>query len=185
MLKKRILLLALSAVLLACGTAAADKFGYPVDLETMKMLEEQSSFEVRVTEKKVVLGNYDEDAFSGDGADALVVTVENGSGSEISSVEVGFIAVTEEGLTTDVKQSMQLSFGGSPEIKRLVGRNLHLAPGESVALSMRVDYDRFKGVRAMVASCTLPDGTVLVNPDFEQWSTYAYGLSSGSSTELD
>ena len=182
---KRFLILLLVICLAACSTAAASKYGYPVDLETMKMLEEQSSFAVRVTEKKVVLENYDVETFSDEGADALVITVTNGSDSEITSLEVGFIAVTEEGKTTDVVRNWDISIGGTPEIKRLVRSDMNLAPGDKTELVARVDYSCFKGVRAMVISCRLADGSVLKNPDYEQWKNYAYGLTSENTTELD
>ena len=182
---KRFLILLLAICLVACSTAAASKYGYPVDLETMKMLEEQSTFPVRVTEKKVVLENYDVETFSDAGADALVITVTNGSGNEITSLEVGFIAVTEEGKTTDVVRNWDISIGGTPEIKRRVRSDMNLAPGDKTELVARVDYSCFKGVRAMVISCRLADGSVLKNPDYEQWKNYAYGLTSENTTELD
>ena len=185
MQKKQIFLILLAVSLLFCLSAQAGKFGYSVDLETLKALEEQSSCPVRITETKIVLECFDLESFSRDGADALVITVKNGSDSVIRSVKVGFIALDGEGLTTDVVSSMTYTPGASPEIKSMVRTDLALAPGESCTLSMRVDYSRFKGVRAMVSEYETDDGTVRVNPDYELWQIYAFGLSSDSSTELD
>ncbi len=184
---KRFLSILLMAGLLVSGSAAASRYGYPVDQEVMKALEQQSSCPVRVTEKKIVLECFDRESFSKDGADALVITVTNGSDTVLRSVKIGFIAVDEDGLTTDVASSMSMVYapGASPEIKTVSREGLALAPGESCAVSTRVDYSRFKTVRAMVSEYETEDGSVVVNPDFERWQVYAFGLSSDSSTELD
>ena len=178
-----------AALLVLCllGTipASASKYGYTVDVETMKMLEAQSSCPVHVTEKKIVLGTFDEKAFSDEGADSLVITVINGTDSPIASVTVGFIALKEDNSVTDIKSNLTYQPQGSPEVKRLVRSDLTLAPGESISLSTRVDYGHFKGVRAMVSEYTTEDGSVKINPDYKTWEMYAFGLSSTDATELD
>ena len=191
MLQKRGFAVLLLLCLLCVSFAAAEpKYGYPVDIATMKLLEEQSAFPVRITEKKIVLECFDHENFSDKGTDALVFTVTNGTDSVISSVKVGFIALNENGLTTDVEYKSTLSAIGLnsssvPELKMLPRSDLSLAPGESCVLSMQVDYDYVKGVRAIVCEYGLADGSVVVNPDFELWQLYAFGLNTESGTELD
>ena len=185
MLKKRIPALVLLVCVLFAAAAQADKFGYEVDIPMLKSLEEQSSFPVQVTEKKVVLDTHDEKSFSDDGADSLVITVTNNTDKTLTGLEVGFIAVNENGCTTDVVSSFSIySPGDSPEVKKAGRDDLSLAPGESIDLPMRVDYECFKGIRAMVIWYKTEDGKVN-NPDYDLWQTYAFGLNSSNSTELD
>lgn len=189
MLKKQIPALLLLLCLLFTASAQADKYGYAVDIDTMKALEAQSAFPVKVTEKKIVQDCFDKKTGVGttDSADALVVTVTNQSDQTLTGVQVGFIALNEKGLTTDVVATSKSSLGlsdNTPEIKTLVRDDLSLAPGESCIISLRVDYNRVRGVRAMVSGYTTAEGTV-ANPDFPLWQTYAFGLGSENSTELD
>ena len=189
MLKKQIPALLLLLCLLFTASAQADKYGYAVDIDTMKALEAQSAFPVKVTEKKIVQECFDKKTGVGttDSADALVVTVTNQSDQTLTGVQVGFIALNEKGLTTDVVATSKSSLGlsdNTPEIKTLVRDDLSLAPGESCIISLRVDYNRVRGVRAMVSGYTTAEGAV-ANPDSPLWQTYAFGLGSENSTELD
>jgi len=189
MLKKQIPALLLLLCLLFTASAQADKYGYAVDIDTMKALEAQSAFPVKVTEKKIVQECFERrsDFNIPDSPDALVVTVTNQSDQTLTGVQVGFIALNAEGLTTDVVRSTSLTISLSndpPEIKTLARDDLSLAPGESCIISLRVDYERVRGVRAMVSEYTTAEGTV-ANPDFPLWQTYAFGLGSSNSTELD
>ena len=182
--KKRVFALLLICCVLTAACASANKFGYAVDAELLRNLEEQSAFPVRVTEKKIVLECFDR-RMGESGADALVITVTNETDKTITGVQVGFIALNEEGLTTDVLDRYTISsLDAAPEIMTMARSELSLAPGESCMLSLRVDYDYVKGVRAMVSGYTTEDGTV-TNPDYDLWQSYAFGLDSSNSTELD
>ena len=182
---RRFFAVLLVVCLLCTFSASASKYGIKVDTETMKMLEAQSTCPVRVTEKKVVLGTFDVKLFSHDGAASLVITVTNGSDTTLTAVDVGFIALKEDDTTTDTKSNLTYSPMETAEVKHLARSDLSLAPGESCVISTRVDYDYFKGVRAMVCQYTAADGSVVVNPDYKTWEMYAFGLSSTDATELD
>ncbi len=185
MIWRRFFVILAAVCLLNTVSAAADKYGYAVDADTMKILEEQSACPVRVTGKKVVLECFDEKTFSNEGADALVITVTNRTESVITSVKVGFIALKEDGTTTDVTLNMTYEPRSAPEVKTLARSGLSLAPGESCDISARVDYERFKSVRAMVSEYETENGSVTVNPDYELWQMYAFGRGSAEATELD
>ena len=102
MLKKRIAAVLLLVCVLCACSAGAEKYGYAVDTEAMKALEEACLFPVWVREKKVLLGSYDAGFVTNRDADMLLITVKNDADTTVTSLKLGFIAVDADGLATDV-----------------------------------------------------------------------------------
>ena len=173
-------------LLLGCAALAYD-YGYAIDVDALKALEADCPFPVVVTEKKVVEECLDTEGFGNSLDDALIFTVTNGSDAGLSAITVCFVAYDAEGNTQNVTAE-GLTFTDSsapPQINTLDKDGLTVAPGESAALSVAVDYSKFVGVRAMVARYTAEDGTVVENPQFAAWQNLAFGLSSEATTVLD
>ena len=189
---KRIILLAAVFTLLGSRAASAAKYGYEIDPEAMKTMEEESTFPVKVTEKKVVEECLDVENY--DPSDILSLTVTNGSDTEISAVRIQYVAYDENNRTADISGGrallqLQFSMGAdtvAPEIYTLGKEELAIQPGESFAISTAVDYGSFTGLRAMVEYYVTSDGTQVDNPSFPMWQNLAYGLeATGNVTELD
>ena len=181
------LALALLLALSLAGTALAGAYGYEIDVNAMKAQEAADTFPVRVVEKKVVeecfdcaLGEYNDDA--------LVITVSNGSTDTLAALKVCFVAYDEGNKTVEATSDMYISsfnINASPEIYTMSKEDLSVASGQNCVLSMPVSYEKFVGVRAMVAEYTKADGTVVTNPAFAVWQNLAFGLAAGGAIELD
>ena len=169
-------------------SAYADKHGYAIDPEAMKEVELASSFEVQVTEKKVVEECLDTDSMDFN-TDVLVLTVTNAGSTPIRSIKVKYVAYNDENITTDVASSRSIAFNMMDEAHEIFsavsGEKETVEPGETCQLMQAVNFSLFTGVRAMVQEYTLEDGTVVSNPDYPTWESMAFGLVSGDVTELD
>ena len=157
----------------------------------MKELEQASTFEVMVTEKKVVEECLDTELMD-DNDDVLVLTVTNSGSEPVHSVKVKFVAYNDQNLTAKLQSSGRISISvglgddSAPEIYSMVtGEDEILEPGSSQSLVQAVDYSWFTGVRAMVEEYVLADGTHVANPDYPAWENLAFGLGSSNVTELD
>lgn len=183
------LVMALAAAL--CGAALALEYGYTVDVEAMRALEQGCAFPVKVLEKKAVEEVFDSSEMMDYNTDALVVTVVNNSESIVSEVRVCLIVYDDSAAVVKPTRSSLASFHEQAEIISLVKSGMALEPGQSCALSMQACYagsdgtPRFTGARALVAAYTDEAGNVIGNPDYAEWQNLAFGMSGSNVTELD
>ena len=183
----RTIAMLLALLLLLMGTALAADYGYEIDVDAMKALEQSSAFPVQVVEKKVVEECFDT-TLGGDPGDALVLTVKSDvAEGAITGLKLSFVAYDADNCTAYIEGGMKISsLYASPSISSLSREGLELTAGDTCVFSTKVDYDKFVGVRAMVASYTDQAGNTVENPDFEAWQNMAFGLSgSSATTELD
>lgn len=188
--RRRRISLALAAGLVLCMgmTASADKHGYEINPEAMKELEEASTFEVRVTEKKVVEECLDTESMDYND-DVLILTVTNGSDKPVKAVKVKYAAYDDKNITTEVASSKNIVFSMGDAAHEIFsvesGEDEIIEPGGTCEFVQAVNFSLFSGVRAMVAEYVLEDGTVVSNPDYPNWENMAFGLDGGNVTELD
>ena len=189
-MKKRrtIAALALAVAACSCISASAAKFGYEIDPAAMKELEQASTFEVQVTEKKVVEECLDTEMLDHND-DVLILTVTNNSDVPVRGVKVKYVAHDDQNLTAEVT-GFNGSFGSfagndQPEIFSVESGEEVLEPGGVHSFVQAVDFSQFTGVRAIVEEYVLEDGTKVANPDYPAWENLAFGLGSGAVTELD
>lgn len=169
----------------AAGITPAYQFGYSIDVEAMKEAEQASDFPVQVVLKKVVEECIDTETFM-EPCDVLAFTVRNDSEDTITGITLKFVAYDEANETADVSADLPLvSANSSPEINELKEEGLTLEPGQEYTLATAVNYSRFVGARAMIASYTNEAGEQISNPDYPSWENLAFGLSGGNVTELD
>lgn len=184
--KKLAALLALLLLVFLTGAAQAADYGYEIDVPAMKALEEASAFPMRVTEKKVVVEQFDTDNWN-DPTDALMITVANDTNATVTEVRLCYVAYDADNCTCDIEgTSISIpSFDAAPKISSVTKSGISLAPGEKTVFTTKVSFDRFTGLRAIVSQYTDDTGNTVANPDFARWQDMAFGVSGGSVTELD
>lgn len=182
----RKLLFMVMILCLAASEALAAYQVYQIQPEAMKLIEQGDSFDVRITEKKLIEGYFEDRP-----DDVLMLTVTNFGSETISAVNVTFVVYEQQNdcntmeFNTDKSEyAIHVLYQEERQLNTASLSDLTLRSGDTAVVAVRCNWNGFDGVRAMVSSCTTADGRVFNNPDFSAWESYAYGIQSNV-TELD
>ena len=173
-MKKRISSLLL--VLLFLFPAAALAFNhYSLDVDALKAVEQEDTFDVRIT-RKVVTDDVKTDTIYN--RDLLSFEITNGSPYTLSQLTILAVCHDEEGKAATLTGSYGYSLIIGSEKRTLQVLTFEPAgaePGAVFTVSVACEHAYFSGVRALVAQITAADGQVFTNPLYERWQEVALG----------
>lgn len=181
---------ALLALLMLMGNAFAVRDGYlsestyswPVDVPTMKAIEGEDTFDLRIDQKSVT-DDYFPLSFVESNGDLLRLLVHNyGADKAIASFTVFLVGVDDNGISAKLTseprigiESVTVGENRYREIMMLHYDNLSIAPGAGYDTNIRCNHDNFTGVRALVGKVTYSDGSSAINPILDDWYEQAMG----------
>ena len=184
----RILPVLLLLVFLPAAALGGYSFrSYTLDVDAMKAMEKEDTFEVRVT-KKVVTDDVHSSSLNNANGDMLSLTVENSSSGTVTGVvilAVAYVDSTGEGETEKEYLSVPLQSRGlgievstgyaKRTISTLTMDGLNIGPGTSAILNVPCDHDYFDGVRVLIAQYTDSEGQDHINGLYPEWQELALG----------
>lgn len=155
--------------------------GDPVDVDTLKKIEEDDDCKVKVTKKEII-----EDAFSGfsmAGNDAIVLHITNNDSKAVSKVSIDVLAYDSDNCALALQTGTLSYFGNSEKyVKSFVTNDdVTIEPGATEEIALRTTKGRITGVRCIVSSYEI-DGKEVKNDNAETWYKSAY---IGKSSVLD
>ena len=169
--------LALCALLVCALPLSALAFNsYAIDVDALKALEQQDTFEVKIVKKTVTDG-----ANSADFSirDILTLDVQNGFGKALAQVSVLVVCYDEENQTKSLRLGNYMSISSGREKRSLYSStfdDVNAPGGASFQLNIACSHsNNFTGARALVAQVVTADGETLTNPIYEQWQELALG----------
>ncbi|MBR0463504.1 MAG: hypothetical protein IJJ23_03870 [Clostridia bacterium] len=175
---KKSLISVLCLILCLCLWAApALAFNnYAVDVDALKAVEQQDTFNVKITRKTVT------DKANGDfnNPDILAFEVTNGSDAAIAQIVIALVAHDAEGKAQQIQSAglSAISMNMGTDARRLTEITFTPAgasAGAVFTLSQPCDHGRFTGVRAIVKEYTTESGETIANPLFDEWQEEALG----------
>ena len=178
---KRLLCLTLALCLSASCALAFES--YEIDPEAIKAVEGSDTFAVRITEKKLQEGYFEDEP-----CDVLLLTVTNFGEDVVTGVDVVFVLYKQSDQQTMELRTKEfsLSFGEDRKLNYASLSELSLQKDETAVIAIACYWDGFDGMRAIVSGCTLANGQTVSNPSYSEWESLAYGLQSNSNvTVLD
>ncbi len=166
--------LALCALLTCALPLSALAFNnYSLDVDALKALEQQDTFEVKIV-KKTVTDRANSNNFSI--PDILTLDVENGFDKDLAQVSVMVVCYDAENKAQPLQgNSNVLTVRQKRKLYSSTFEDVNAPGGASFQLNIACSHSMFTGARALVAQVVTADGETFTNPIYEQWQELALG----------
>ncbi len=166
-MKKAVLLVVL-ALLISCVTIQAGADGQTVNIEKLKMIEEEDTFSVRIIKKEVERST---GSIRFGDSDRLLITIQNNLDEDITGFELYLIAYDKDGKQVEIGNGLSFYEIKTPQT---FSATVTITKHSEETLGIKCDSDSFSGARLIVSSYIDAESNEVENKDAGKWYANAY-----------